>query len=465
MPLYPFPADSAPIAADQLPSTTEGLSWHNVQRKRLKKFAGQYIGVDNSAVTTLRSQGEPDTSIPQVKDTRQGFNELRVRLPILSQYYVYSASHGGIADTAYLDKVKSIILAWCNQNIPTGKPIDETNFENLIRVAKRHFASFNSSEQAIINIWVQKLKIAKESWTFTPATGEGRLLYGNHYSHHYKIMYQVYDFLGDTTKINALKTTLLSFIMKNFPYQNASITTPPSNAVVGTSVLEKRFDIGGNFITSFPIGSTFYVANNTRGHNGYFWVTSVQYLTSSNKTRLFFAENLSGLDGGGGTLYRPHNDALYDMPRPAINAGESIDYIRRNAMHYHQYDLEPLIELAILSNWRDFDNRLIAGLEFLRNNVFNPFLVRKPYEFAYSSDSFDALRWQTSHSEYLQPNSMYIPDKMARLIFSYDYYFRKNNDIAVQNIDTRLYSFAMRSRFLSSIWPYYFRFVFNGLYG
>ena len=87
MPLYPFPTDTAPVAADQLPSTTESLSWHNVQRKRLKKFAGQYIGEADAAVVTLRSQGEPDTSLKVVQDTRAGFNELRVRLPVLSQYY------------------------------------------------------------------------------------------------------------------------------------------------------------------------------------------------------------------------------------------------------------------------------------------------------------------------------------------------------------------------------------------
>ena len=465
MPLYPFPTDAAPVAADQLPSTTESLSWHNVQRKRLKKFAGQYIGEADAAVVTLRSQGETDTSLKAVQDTRAGFNELRVRLPVLSQYYTYSTQHGGIPETKFLNKIKSIILSWCTKNIPTGKPIDETNFENLIRVAKRHWASFSATEQGIITAWVQQLRVAKEAWTFAPAAGEGSLLYGNHYTHHYKILYQVYDFLGDTAKLAALRTTLQTFVNQNFPFGNAAVSVPPSHPVVGASVAEKRFDIDGNFLAMFSVGSTIYVAGNTRGHNGYFRVTSVTYLTSSNKTRLFFAEPLSGLDGGGGSLYRPHNPALYDMPRPAVDAGETIDYIRRNAMHYHQYDLEPWIELVTLSNWREFDTKLIAGLAFLRATVTAPNVVRKPYEFTYSSDTFDALRWQTSHSEYLQPSSMYVPDKMARLIFACDHYFRKNGEAATQTIDTRLYHFAMRSRFLPSTWPYYFRFVFGGVYG
>jgi hypothetical protein len=54
---------------------------------------------------------------------------------------------------------------------------------------------------------------------------------------------------------------------------------------------------------------------------------------------------------------------------------------------------------------------------------------------------------------------------MARLIFACDHYFRKNGEAATQNIDTRLYHFAMRSRFLPSTWPFYFRFVFGGGYG
>ncbi len=148
------------------------------------------MGESPAAVRIMKSQGQTDTSNPEVIATRQGFNELRVRLPVMQQYYSYSG------DESYLNKIKQIILAWVAKNEPTGKPIDETNFEGLLRVIKYRFDDFDSNEQAAITSWLQELKNFKENWNFEQQPGEGALKHGNHYTHHYKILYLLYDVLN-----------------------------------------------------------------------------------------------------------------------------------------------------------------------------------------------------------------------------------------------------------------------------
>ncbi|MCE2965652.1 MAG: hypothetical protein LW855_07660, partial [Alphaproteobacteria bacterium] len=386
MPLS-FPADTAPLAYTALPGLNTGLSWQNVQRKRLKKFAEQYMTETSKAVQTLRSQGEPDTSLDAVQDTRAGFTELRVRLPVLNQYYRYTLSHGGTGDAAVLAKIKTLVLAWADTNQPTGKPIDETNFEGLLRVIKQRWSDFTAGEQTRITSWLNALKTAKEAYAFTAATGEGSLRYSNHYTHHYKVLLQVYDLLGLTTQYTALVSTITAFAAQNFPFGNGSIVVAPSP-------------------TAF-------------------------------------------------------NDATHDLPRAAVSAGESLDYIKRDALHYQHYTLEPWLEIALQIGGTGLQTVMDNGVGFLRDAILAP--ASKHYEFAASVVPFDATRWQTSNPVYLQPNAMYRPDHAARVFMAYDVYKKGINPSFA--LDDRLYALLSRSSSLPSFWYYYFRWVFGGLYG
>jgi hypothetical protein len=366
-----FPTDTAPISAALLPGSSVGLSWHNNNRKRLKKFALQYMGESSKAVVTLRSQGEADTSIGAVQDSRAGFTEMRVRLPVLHQYYEYSG------DADVLARIKALSLAWVRKNIPTGKPIDETNFEGLIRVLTARFADFSGGEQTEITAWLNALKTTKEAWGFTPLTGEGQLEHGNHNTHHYKILFLLYRALGLSSSETSLISTLSNFAARNFPYGNSTITVPT------------------------------------------------------------------------------------DMPRAAVSLGESIDYIRRDALHYQVYNLEPWLEIAILAGGTVFESVVDNAYNFLFDKVFNP--STKHYEFAATNDPFDAARWNASHSEYLQPNALFLPDKITRVVFSYQYYKSLTNPTF--GLDSRAIATAYHSRFLNSHWYYYFRWVFGGGFG
>ena len=84
-----FIESAGALTAGQLTSTNVGLSFHNVQRKRLEKYGKQYIATDHQPVQNLLSEGQADTSSSAVKKSRRGFQDTR-RLLVISQWYRYA---------------------------------------------------------------------------------------------------------------------------------------------------------------------------------------------------------------------------------------------------------------------------------------------------------------------------------------------------------------------------------------
>jgi hypothetical protein len=455
--MFVLPEDSNPISYLDLPSSSVGLSFHNNQRKRLVKIAKRYITDEAIVVETLRSQGEVDTNIIEVITTRQAFNQLRMVIPLMLRYYNYSA------DNAALKFLQSHILAWVDGNIPTGKPIDESNFEGLLHAIATLFTSFTQEQQQQIKAWLLTLKQAKQAWLFPRLNGEGLIKYGNHYTHHYKILLQVLFILlnnGEAVQaeIDALVIEINDFITFNYPHDNQAIKLPPAYNVVGTNVAGSRLDIAGQVdLTDIE---KVRLAGNSQGNDGVYSIVSTQYLTSSNKTRIIIAEPLLK-DGGGGSLYTSFDDDVDDIPHHATFVGESIDYIRRDALHYHQFNLEPWLEIAIILRNNNQEN---TAWEAIINAAYEFYVAKikvtsnKHYEFANTTDDFDRTRYEASKSEYLQPEAMYKPDKVARVIFSYAHLQYLITGDQVTNADG-LISYAMRSRDLSAVWFYYFRFI------
>ncbi len=366
----PFFGADAPIAAAALPSNSTSLSWYNVQRQRLRKFAKQYATVPATPVATLRSQGEPDVTIPEVVFSREGFTQLRRDLPVLDQYYEYSG------EAAILAKVKEICLAWVRTNVPDGKPINESNLEWLVRVLKRRRADFTASEWGDAAAWLQALRAAKEGFAFVPNENEGSLRHGNWYTHHYKVLLLVLDALGADKA--ALLAEMDGFAARNFPFGNAAISHPAPG--------------------------------------------------------------------------EPFDPLRHDMPRAAVTAGESIDYIRRDALHYQVYDLAPWIEIGLLTGGR-YAGLIEDGFAFFTGKLLSP---ERHYEFAASSDPFDAARWQASHPEYLAPEAMFKPSRAAGMVLSWFAWKRSRAPAYVE--PAWLVSLCGRATdTLASFWPQYFR--------
>ncbi len=437
-----------PIAAAVLDSSNNNeLSFLNVQRRRLQKFARQYAVLRPAAVETLRSQGEPDITLPAVVATRDGFTQLRRDLPVLDQYYEYSG------DAAILAKIKEICLDWVRTNVPDGKPVNETNFEWLVRVLKRRRAAFDAAEWASAEAWLQALRAAKEGFDFQAGENEGTVTHGNWYTHHYKVLLLALDALGETAARDALLAEIDDFATRNFPHGNAAITAPGQFAIVGTSASGSRFDIGGNELARFMAGACFTVVGNSQGNDGTYTVSSAQYLSGSNKTRITTVEAPMA-DGGGGTLHEIFDPARHDMPRAATAAGESIDYVRRDALHYHVYTLWPWIEIALSTGAR-YRPLVDAGWDFFVERLLSPV---KHYEFAATSDAFDAVRWQASHPEYLAPQAMFKPQRASGMILSYLHY-RRSVDPGYAEPQALVALCLRGTDTLASFWPSYFRWM------
>lgn len=434
-----------PIAAWALPTVSTDLSWYNVQRQRLRKFARDYAAVAPAPVEVLRSQGEPDVTIPEVADSRSGFTQLRRDLAVMDQYVEYSG------DAAVLARVKEVCLAWVRSNRPDGKPINESNFEGLVRVLKRRRSDFSAGERADATAWLQALRAAKEAFDFQPGAGEGTVAHGNWYTHHYKVLLLTLDALGDAAGVAALLAEIDGFAARNFPFGNAAIAAPLSAAVLSANQAGGYFDIGGNHVARFPAGSSFRIAGNSRGNDGSYVVAAASYLSTSGRTRLGTTTVPLPGSGGGGTLSEPFDPVRHDMPRAATQAGESIDYIRRDALHYQVYDLAPWIEIGLSTGSR-YAARIDAGFAFFRDRLLSP--VRH-YEFSASSDPFDALRWQASHPEYLAPEAMFKPQRAAGMILSY-FAWRRSLGAYAEPAD--LLAVALRGTdTIASFWPQYFR--------
>lgn len=439
-----FGAD-APIAAAALPSVSTGLSWHNVQRQRLRKFARQFAATPPLPVVTLSSQGESDIADEAVVATRQGFTQLRRDLPVIDQYFEYSG------DPTFLAKVKALCLAWARTNRPDGKPVNESNLEWLVRALKRRRGDFAAGELADCDAWMGALRAAKQAFVFPAAGEEGVVRDGNWYSHHYKVLLMVHDYFGDEAAKAALLTEIDGFAARNFPFGNPAMTYPLAHTVVDASKSGQRFDAPGNYAARFVDGASFTVTGSSAGNDGTYRVASSQYLSGSDKTRIFTVEAVHA-DGGGGTLTEIYRDGVHAMPRAATGIGESIDHIRRDALHYHVYDLAPWLEIALLTGGR---------YQAVVDNAWSFFLARllsplKHYEFAATTDPFDAARWQASHPEYLAPRAMFRPQRAAGMILAYLYWRRGRDPQFVE--DSRSVALCLRAMpEIASFWAPYFR--------
>lgn len=401
-----------PIVAESLPSNSVDLSWYNVQRQRLKKFAQQVVIIPPKPIVTLNSQGQTDTLDPSVIATREAFTQIRRDIGLMDQYYEYSN------DSTILKRIKEICLAWARNNVPDGKPINETNLESLIRTMHRRYDDFSANEQSDLDDWMDSLIEAREDWDFEQQPGEGTILYGNHYTHHYKILMQLYTARNLTSKKTNIQTEIDTFATQNLPFNNNSIYYPQNQSILSAQTSNNSFTISGDRTYVYRQGFTFSVTGST-SNNGQYTVQSDSTVLGGN-TVIVVNEAINASTGADGTITEVFTEPYHDMPRAAVSVGESIDYIRRDALHYHVYDAMPWIEIALLSTPSGRYDTVIDNLwSYFENQLLS---TTKHYEFTNSTDTFDALRWASSRSEYLQTTSKFKPGRSVGLVLSYLYY-------------------------------------------
>lgn len=423
------------------------LGFYDIQRKRLKKFADQYVNEKARPVETLISAGSTTTT-PEVAATRRGFQDFR-RMMVLTQWFAYSGQ------TQYRDHAIEMILDWARENVPDGHPINQTNFEPMhhcIPVLRPHMTT---QEQTTMDNWLNAIRVATENWNFPLEPGGGTLRYGNHYTHHYMQLLLCYKSLNLTTQFNNLLTTIDQHAIENFPFGNPAVIHPNTYAITQVHTHSKRFRIAGAHASEFStsIYPKIYLQNSS-GYLNDGWYTLVSADSHDGHTDIYVAEDIPS-NSVSGVLVASYDDSIHDMPYPSYAAGMSIDRIRRDALHYQIYDVQPWLEIAIAEGGTRYLTVMENAYNWTKEWFFNP--PFKHYEFTDSVDDFDALRWEGSRAEYLQPTAMVLPWKFCRIVFQY-YRYRQTIDssfvVAPEDV-----SVALRSDIIPTNWPYWFRWI------
>jgi multidrug resistance efflux pump len=96
-----------------------------------------------------------------------------------------------------------------------------------------------------------------------------------------------------------------------------------------------------------------------------------------------------------------------------LNDGSSIDYEERNALHYHVYNLEPWLEIALLAP--HFEEKVAHSYAFLKEQLNNDNIHD---QFSQSKQGADARRAEGGFSQY-KKGSDYDVSKAARAILVY----------------------------------------------
>lgn len=443
-----FGVDNAlPLSEFLLETNSEHLGFYDVQRKRLEKFAKSYIQENAVPSETLISAGSTSLT-PEVVSSRRGFQDFR-RMMIMTQWWLYSG------DTNYRDHVINMIVDWAEVNEPDGHPINQTNFEGMHHCIPALRPYFSGSQETIIDAWLDKIRIATEAWAFPAEPGGGTLQYGNHFTHHYMQLLLCYRSLQDTTKFNALLTTIDSHGDENFPYSSGILIFPNEYTITAIDQTNKKYTILGNHASEFStlLSAKVYLMN-TSGFSDDGYKTLVSATNVGSNTEVVVSESINtGIVAG--TITASYDNSSHDGPRRPYSAGESIDRVRRDALHYQIYDVQPWLEIAIAEGGNRYETLMDAAYTETKKQFFTPDF--KHYEFTDSVDDFDALRYAGSLAEYLQPNSMVVPGKFCRIVFQY-YQYKQSIDptFTVQPEDV---SVAIRSDILSTNWPYWFRWV------
>jgi hypothetical protein len=113
--------------------------------------------------------------------------------------------------------------------------------------------------------------------------------------------------------------------------------------------------------------------------------------------------------------------------------------------------MEPWLEIAILTGNR-YEMLMDNAWAFLKDKLFSS---TKHYEFAASTDPFDAERWLASHPEYLAPGALFMPSHASRVILAYSHFKQLLNPLYQPEI--RMVTIASRSERLTTDWYYWFR--------
>ena len=263
----------------------------------LKRAADKALNDKPNPIRVIQGEGKIKTDPLAIK-TRESLADMR-------KMYFFAISFAATGDTQYADKAREFILAWAQQNIPTGNPIDETTLDDIFFAFDLTQSQFSPAEKKIAQTWMRKVADAQIAIGLIHARK------------------------GDGTSKNNWQSHRLKIV-----------------GLIGYTLAEKKY---------------------------------INYAIEGFKRQI--EVNL-----------RPD--------------GSSIDFHERDALHYHCYDVEPLLELAIAANNNGtnlYTYKSKSGASLEKSVKFLiPFCSgeKKHPEFVKSTVAFDRKRAESGDENY-----------------------------------------------------------------
>ena len=278
----------------------------------LKRAADKVLNDKPNPVRVIQGEGKLKTDPLAIK-TRESLGDMR-------KMYFFAYTFAATGDTQYADKAREFILAWAQQNIPTGNPIDETTLDDLFFAFDLTQSQFSPAEKKSAQTWMRKVADTQIAIGLIHARKGDGISKNNWQSHRLKIV-----------------------------------------GLIGYTLAEKKY---------------------------------IDYSIESFKRQI--EVNL-----------RPD--------------GSSIDFHERDALHYHCYDVEPLLELAIAANNNGtnlYTYKSKSGASLEKSVKFLlPFCSgeKKHPEFVKSIVAFDRKRAESGDENY-KAGHLFDPKKGGRTL-------------------------------------------------
>ena len=263
----------------------------------LKRAADKALNDKPNPIRVIQGEGKLKTDPLAIK-TRESLGDMR-------KMYFFAYTFASTGDTQYADKAREFILAWAQQNMPTGNPIDETTLDDLFFAFDLTQSQFSPAEKKSAQTWMRKVADTQIAIGLIHARKGDGISKNNWQSHRLKIV-----------------------------------------GLIGYTLAEKKY---------------------------------IDYAIESFKRQI--EVNL-----------RPD--------------GSSIDFHERDALHYHCYDVEPLLELAIAANNNGtnlYTYKSKSGASLEKSVKFlMPFCSgeKKHPEFVKSTVAFDRKRAESGDENY-----------------------------------------------------------------
>ena len=263
----------------------------------LKRAADKTLNDKPNPIRVIQGEGKLKTDPLAIK-TRESLGDMR-------KMYFFAYTFAATGDTQYADKAREFILAWAQQNMPTGNPIDETTLDDLFFAFDLTQSQFSPAEKKIAQTWIRKVADTQIAIGLMHARKGDGISKNNWQSHRLKIV-----------------------------------------GLIGYTLSEKKY---------------------------------IDYAVEGFKRQI--EVNLR-------------------------SDGSSIDFHERDALHYHCYDIEPLLELAIVANNNGtnlYTYKSKSGASLEKSVKFlMPFCSgeKKHPEFVKSTVAFDRKRAESGDENY-----------------------------------------------------------------